>query len=277
MTDPIVYLNGSYVEMKNARVSVEDRGFQFGDGVYEGVRIYNRTPFRLDAHLKRLRRSAEALEIPWPEDDLEAVSRELARGAPEAGAFLYLQITRGLQPRTHHWSEAPPTVVAYARPIPPIDRSGGWSAITREDTRWSNCWIKTINLLPNVLARQVAFRTGSREAIFVRNGLITEGAASNVFIVLDGTLFTHPADGTILQGISRDIVIELAEGGVREDALSLDRARSAQEMFLTGTTTEVAPLVELDGRPVGSGKPGPFAERLAKAYEALWRRECASS
>lgn len=272
----LAYLNGAFLPIAEARVSIEDRGFQFGDGVYEVIRTYAGRPFHLRAHLERLRISAESLRLAIP-DSLsrlaEVVDEGLRRAAlPETK--IYLQVTRGVAPRDHVFPKATPsTVVMTFRGFTPMAASTqaqGVAVLTMEDLRWARCDIKSVNLLGNVLARQRAVESGVFEAILVRNGLVTEGSVSNVMAVERGTLYTAPTGPNILAGITRQVVLELARANgipVREDALSLERFRAAEEVFLTGTTVEVLPVVRIDGQPVGAGVPGPVTRSLVELFQ----------
>ena len=268
------WLNGRYLPLEEARVPVEDRGFQFGDGVYEVIRVYRTVPFRLDRHLARLGRSLKGVGIVRPEPESKIREICLTLAGPMEDGIVYLQVTRGVAPRSH---DAPrdlrPTFLAYGRLLPA--RSGKGVALRSvADNRWGRCDLKTICLLPNVLARREAADAGADDALFVRaDGTVTEAASSNVFMVRGGAIVTHPADHRILNGVTRDAVIEAAGGGVEERPFTIDEARAADELFLTGTTTEVGPATALDGRPVGSGEPGPVALRLAEAFRDLVKRE----
>ncbi|HEY8450619.1 MAG TPA: aminotransferase class IV, partial [Bacillota bacterium] len=214
MSELTVFLNGRFVPYEQAVIPVEDRAFLFADGVYEVIPCYGGRPFRLELHLERLRQSATALEIrlPYPLAEFERIVHELIRLNNLSDASVYLQVSRGVAPRNHLFPEgAQPTVVGIARPFtPPSDEEleRGVRAITAPDNRWGICYIKTVGLLPNVLARQAAHRRGADEAILVRDGLVTEGTASNVFCVLDGIVYTHPL-ANILPGITRTTVLEI--------------------------------------------------------------------
>ena len=271
----LVYLNGAYLEPAAARVSVEDRGFLFGDGVYEVTRVLDGRLFAGDRHLRRLERGMRELELHWPEGldapGLRAVSERLLRenGLLEGEATVYAQITRGAAPRTHAFPPlgTPPTVYVAAGPFKPLDelRARGVAAITVVDIRWGRCDLKTIQLLPNVLAKQRAAGADAFDAIQIRDGVVTEGANTNVFAVLDGVAWTHPADRRILAGVTREIVLEVAREvgtSVREEPIAVGELSRASEVFLTGTTTDVMPVVRLDGRPVGAGRPGPVARQF---------------
>ena len=277
-TGGIVYLNGEWIPRAEARVSVDDRGFLFGDGVYEVTRAIGGVLLEAEAHLERLRSGLAGLEFAEDAicvDALRAVSAELleANGLTAGHATVYLQVTRGSAPRTHHFPAAgtPPTVyLSASRFIPHAElHERGAAAITHPDLRWARCDLKTVNLLPNVLAKQHAVAAGANEAILVRHGAVTEGSHSNVFGVLNGELRTYPRCRQILPGITRDVVLRLAAGlgvPVSETPVRVDELPRLEELFITGTTTDVMPIVRLDGHPVGDGAPGPITRRLQEAY-----------
>ncbi|HLG42966.1 MAG TPA: D-amino acid aminotransferase [Planctomycetota bacterium] len=275
-----VYLNGRFIPFDQGRVSVEDRGFQFGDGAYEVIRVYSGRPFRLRPHLERLARTLQGLEIPTPEptEKIEGVVREFSAEAPES--MVYLQVTRGAAPRNHAFPrDAKPTFVAYAMDAKADPPGRAYSLATVPDDRWAHCDLKTICLLSNVLAKQKAARAGADEALFVRDdGAVTEGASSNAFLVRDGALYTHPATNRILNGISRLALIELAQAsGLRvfETPFTREEALKADEFFMTRTSTEVMPIARIDGRAIGRGAaPGPVSRRLREGFDALIRAEC---
>ena len=269
------FLNGRFLPLAEATVSIEDRGFQFGDGVYEVIRTYRGRPFKLDAHLARLDRSAQAIDLrqPYPfERWVESVTEGLRLGDfPETK--IYVQITRGTAPRDHAYApDLQPTVLMTFRELQPLNaivQSTGVAAMTMKDIRWGRCDIKSINLLANVLARQQAKKRGVFESILVRDGQVTEGAVSNVFIVQDGKLITAPEGGWILSGVTRQVVLELArhEGlTVQERYCSEQELLGATEVFLTGTTVEVLGVVHIDGKQIGTGQPGPLTRSLAKRF-----------
>ncbi|WP_068142087.1 D-amino acid aminotransferase [Limnochorda pilosa] len=272
-----VYLNGEFKPYDEACLSVEDRGFLFADGIYEVIYVHRGRAFRMEDHLARLQRSAAAvrLELPRPAADLEAAAGALtARNGLEAEeATVYLELTRGSAPRQHAFPAQPrPTLLMIARKAhrpEPEKLERGVSVITVPDERWHWCHVKSVGLLPNVLAKQQAVESGAFEAVFVRDGRVTEGSSTNLFAVFDGVLWTHPADRWILGGVTRSVVLELAgrlEITVREEAVEASRLGRADELFLTGTTTTVLPVVRVDGRAVGSGEPGPLTRRLQEAY-----------
>ena len=274
----LVYLNGEFLPHAEARVSVDDRGFLFADGVYEVIRVYRGRPYLLPEHLCRLAGGIQALEIPFDAyGELRDVALRLVEenGIEDEGN-IYIQVTRGAAARKHAFPPADtlPTVYVSVKPArrhPDAYYDEGVDAITTPDTRWSRCDIKSVALLPNVLANQKAHAAGAFEALFVRDGIVLEGSHSNVMAVVDGTLVTYPKCNYILAGITRDRVLALAaELGipVREGPILLDRLHHIDELFLTGTTTEVMPVVRVDGRPIGTGEPGAITRRLMDAYRA---------
>lgn len=272
------YLDGAFLPLAEARVSPLDRGFLLGDGVYEVIPAYGGRPFRLDAHLERLGRSLAAVRIPPPLDPV-AWREVLERLTAEAGGGdvkLYLQVTRGAPAsRDHAFPEdAVPGVFAMAEPLtPPAPR--GFRAVVLPDIRWRRCDIKTIALLPNVLLRQQALDAGADEAILVREEAVTEGAASNVLLVRDGVVVTPVQSTDLLPGVTRDLVLELAaaEGLAWESRrVGIAELAAAEEIWLTSSTKEVVPVVELDGQPVGAGRPGPVYRQVRTAFEALKQR-----
>ncbi len=276
----IVYLNGEYLPRHEAKLSVDERGFFFGDGVYEVTRAVDGRLFESARHLKRLARGLRELRLEpaLSLDEIEAVSLELLKrnDITSGEGTVYLQITRGAAPRTHHFPPAgtPCTVFLSAQrfALPSDKRATGVSVVTYPDIRWSRCDIKTVNLLAAVMAKQHAVDHGVFEAIFVRESAITEGSHTNVFGVIDGELRTYPASNLILPGITRDVVIEVArEIGVpvNETPFHLHHLPQLQEAFLTGTTTDVMPIVSIDGTPVGDGTPGKVSMQL---YDALAAR-----
>lgn len=278
----IACVNGRFLPIARATVSIEDRGLQFGDGVYEVVRGYGGRLFRLDAHLDRLEQSARAIRLPLRYS--RAQWRRLVQRAFALSRFpdakVYLQLTRGPAPRDHRFPDTVhPTVVITVRrlePLPPAVRRDGVSAITVPDLRWGRCDVKSLNLLANVLAREDARAAGAFEAILVRDGHVTEGAVSNVFAVFDGTVTTSPTDPSILPGITRAATLELVRDGLplAERPIPIDEFRRADEVFLTGTTVEIVPVVSLDGAKVGNGSPGPITRRLAQRFTQMVEAEC---
>lgn len=271
----VAFVNGTFMPLADAKVSIEDRGFQFGDGVYEVIRTYKGHPFALDAHLARLERSAAALDLPRPHSPAEwtgYVLEGIKRAAyPEAK--IYIQLTRGVAPRDHAYPvEVPPTAVMTVRELRPLDnsvRAAGVEAMTIEDIRWGRCDIKSVNLLANVLARQQVKQAQAFEAILLKEGLVTEGAVSNVMVVRGGVVMTAPEGPRILSGVTRAIVLELArkEGlPIQERFVSQAELYGADEVFLTGTTVEVLAVVQVDGKVIKGGLPGPVTQRLAADF-----------
>lgn len=274
----IACVNGRFGPLAEAVVSVEDRGFQFGDGVYEVIRTYRGRPFAIDEHLSRLERSAQALQLSlgYTKARWIALIEEGLRRSSLPETKIYLQITRGQAPRDHPFpAELSPTTVLTFRELHPLDlsvRQAGVQAILLEDIRWGRCDIKSVNLLANVLARQRAKEAGVFEAILVRDGLVTEGSVSNVMVVRNGVVETAPEGHRILSGVTRAMVLELArkEGlPVVETFVGREDLLAASEVFLTGTTVEVLPVVRIDGQPIGAGVPGPLSQRLSRRWEAL--------
>ncbi len=275
-----VYLNGAYVPREQAMIPADDRGFIFGDGIYEGVRSIDGKMFEWDAHAERMVKGLNGLRIEFGAKrvaELKGVCEQLVRDneIADGDAFLYLQVTRGSALRTHHFPPAgtPATVYAVATrlTIPRELREKGAKAVTYPDLRWQRCDWKTVNLLGSVLARQVAVEHGAYEAVLMRDGIVTEGAATNVFGVVNGVLRTHPLDQHILPGITRQVVIAL----IREHGFTLVETpmteaelRGADELFLCGTSTDVTPIVTLDGTPVAGGTPGPITMKLRESLDA---------
>ncbi len=279
----IACVNGRFSPIARAMVSIEDRGFQFGDGVYEVLRSYGGKVFRLDEHLARLVQSARAIRLPM-RYSLAQWRRLILRAYRMSGfpdAKVYLQLTRGPAPREHGFPEAVrPTVVITVRklePLSPALRRDGVSAITVPDLRWGRCDVKSLNLLANVLAREDARAAKVFEAILVRDGHVTEGAISNVFAVIEGAVRTSPTDPSILPGITRAATLDLvrAEGfALAERSVSVEELQAAEEVFLTGTTIEIVPVVSINGIKVGKGAPGPMTQRLAWRFSEMVKAEC---
>lgn len=276
MSDPVVYLNGEFLPLNQARVSVLDRGFLFGDGVYEVIPVYGGRPLRLDEHLRRLEDSLRSIRMDSPLSRAEwaALIGRLIEGPDDQS--VYLQVTRGAGPKRDHAipKDTKPTVFAMCSPIVPVP-AVGVSAITLDDIRWRWCNIKAITLLPNVLLRQEAVDRGCAEAILVREGYVAEGTASNVFAVIDGVIVTPPKGGELLPGITRDLVLELACAAglpAQERRIALEQFANAEEIWITSSTREVLPVVELDSRPVGPGVPGPVWARVAALYQDFKQR-----
>lgn len=273
-----VYLDGEFMPVEEARVSVNDRGFLFADGIYEVVRLYGGRPYLMTPHMDRMRRGLRALRIDF--DDVDSIVRASRRLAEinEVGddGVIYVQITRGAAPRSHAFPGpgTAPTVYVAARPLTPHPEAywlDGVDAITAPDNRWARCDIKSIALVPNVLANQAAHEAGAFEALFVRDGVVVEGSHSNLWGVHRGNLITYPAGNYILPGITRARVFELAtELGIeaRREAIYYDDLYDLDEIFLSGTTTEIMPVVRVDGREIVDGEPGPVTRRIQDAFRA---------
>lgn len=273
----VVYLNGRYLPAEEALVPVTDRGFLFGDGIYEVTPAYRGRFFLLDRHRARMLKGLCELRLDADTSGLAEVHDRLLDENGLTGAevsYVYVQITRGVAPRTHAFPKVSttPTVYAFASEYtrPTRERwAEGFGAVTVPDRRWSRVDIKTINLLPNVLAQQTAVEAGVSDALFVRDGVALEGAHSNFFAVFGETLVTHPASNVILHGITRGLILELArEEGIEvvEKPIQVEELARAREAFFTGTTTEVRPTVTIDGRPVGDGSVGAVTRRLDRAF-----------
>ncbi|HKK05988.1 MAG TPA: D-amino acid aminotransferase [Gammaproteobacteria bacterium] len=288
MSADIVYLNGEFLPADQAKVSVLDRGFVFGDGVYEVIPVFGNRLFRLEQHLDRLERSMAGIRLsnPMSREAWQSMLEELVeRNADGTDQSVYLQVTRGVARRDHGFPDGvTPTVLAMCNPIATMDpevAAHGVAAITLDDIRWQYCNIKAITLLPNILLRQQALDRDAVEAILVRDGLVTEGAASNVFVVRHGVLFTPPTGPRLLPGITRDLVVELArKNGIdcREEDIPVEALSQAEEIWLTSSTKEILPVTRLDDRPVGEGEPGPLWRRLYDIYQEYKRalREAAA-
>lgn len=278
----IVHLNGRLLPIEQATVSVLDRGFVFGDGVYEVIPVYARRPFRLTAHLARLAHSLDAIRLDNPHDEAEwtALIEALIAQNTLRDQAVYLQVTRGAAPRDHAFpAGVAPTVFMMSTPLDaptPRQVAEGVRAIGVPDPRWARCDIKTISLLPNVLLRQMAVDAGVDEAILFRDGILTEGAASNIFAVERGTLLAPPKDHHMLPGITYDLVLELAAAlaiPVRIGRLEEARVRAADELWFASSPREVLAIVTLDGKPVADGRPGPLFRRMHQRYQQYKQTE----
>ncbi len=272
-----VYFNGAYLPKDELRLSPDDRGFIFADGVYEVVRSYAGALFALDEHLDRLARGLEAIQITGVDvPGLGAISAELLdkNGLSGSAAMVYIQVTRGAAPRAHAFPSpaVPPTVYVAATPLEPnADPARGVAAITVPDIRWARCDIKSIALLPNCLAHQQAHEAGAFEAVFVRDGVALEGTHTSLFGVFDGLVRTAPNSTYILPSITRGIVLDICSAnGIpsEEAAILLEDLCRADELFLAGTTIEILPIVELDGAPVDTGRPGPVSRCMLELFHS---------
>lgn len=270
----LAYVNGAFLPIEKALVPVEDRGYQFGDAVYEYIASYDGRPYFLEAHLERLKRSLN--ELSFPKISIDAIRETvvaLFRKAALPRAGVYIQISRGVAPRNHAFPDSvQPQVVMTVREVKELEpelRRTGATAITVKDFRWGRCDIKTVQILANVLAKQQALESGAYDAVFVsEDGIVREATSSNVFAVADGTLVTHPLTANILPGITRAVVLECAAElklAAAERFYSVAELYGAEEVFLTGTTTEVLPLVRIDGKSIADGAAGAMTRRLAEA------------
>ena len=272
----IVYLNGAFLPIEQATVPVLDRGFIFGDGIYEVIPVYSRRPFRLDEHLVRLQSSLNGVRIANPhthEEWKKRVCELIERNEPQ-DQYVYLHITRGVAKRDHAFPQGgAPTVFMMSSPLVTSSRElveSGVSAVSAVDNRWDRCDIKAISLLPNVLLRQTAIDAGATETVMFRDGILTEGSASNIFAVENGVILAPPKDNHMLPGITYDLVLELAAAhGIQVEIGKFDEARirKADELWLTSSTKEVLAITQLDGQPVGNGKPGPLFWRMHALYQ----------
>ena len=276
-----VYLNGNFIPLEQAQVPVLDRGFIFADGVYEVIPVFSGKPFRLQEHFERLRNSLDgiSLQLDYDREKWQSLIEQLlARNRVTGDSSIYIQVTRGVAERNHFYqSDFTPTVFIYCKPLQETDVSRGVSAVLHEDIRWEYCHIKAVALLPNVMLKQYAReKDGSIEAILHRDGYITEGAASNVFIVTGGVVSTPPKSNRLLPGITRDLVVELVGASpyqCREAPVSGEQLLQADEIWLTSSTLGIAPVVKLDGCPVRDGKPGPVWRDVDAIYQAFKRGE----
>ena len=273
----VVFLNGTFLPLDEAKVSVLDRGFTFGDGVYEVIPVFSGSIFRLDEHLGRLANSLSSLDISIDStaDELKNILVELVQKNPESGdQQIYLQVTRGVSERDHHYGEhLVPTFFAMCKPMLQKDFSSGVHAITHDDIRWKYCHIKSTALLASVLLKKIARDAGSsHEAILIRDGKVTEGASSNVFIVKNGVVMTPRKDTNVLPGITRDLLVELltesGPGGMETD-ISEQQLRQADEIWITSSTSGVVAVVNLDGEKIGDGIPGPYWDKAHGLYETF--------
>jgi D-alanine transaminase len=272
-----VYLNGQFLPLEEAKISVLDRGFIYGDGVYELVPVYGRRPYRLRQHLARLQRSLDGIRLanPHTDDEWEAIIAGLIGRMAFADQGVYLQVTRGAAKRDHAFpAGVAPTVFMMSNPLALPSREQierGVAVVTAADERWLHCDLKTISLLGNVLARQLAVDAGATETVLFRNGYLTEASASNVLLVRDGVIVAPPKDNQILPGITYDVAFELArEGGlpIQVRPVPKEEALAADEMWLSSSTKEVLAVTSLDGRPFGGGKPGPVFRQVHALFQA---------
>jgi D-alanine transaminase len=277
--DSIVYLNGEYLRLGDAKVSVLDRGFIFGDGIYDVVPAYKGVPFRMDGHLARLERSLALLSINvgWTRQQWEALVLDLLERSTLENSMIYLQVTRGVAKRDHAFpgNDVTPTVFGMVAPFTrpsQAQREQGLTAVSVPDIRWLRCEIKSISLLGNVLAKQQAVDAGVDEVVQFRDGYLSEGASCNIWIAKDGKLLAPPRDNLILEGIRFGVLEELAKSaGIVFEArpISQEEVEQADEIMMTSATKEVLPIVTLNGKPVGSGTPGSVYATLRAGYDNL--------
>lgn len=274
MDNKIVYLNGQYLPLNEAKISVMDRGFLFGDGIYEVIPSYAGHLFHFEQHMERLDNSLSSIRLTNQHDRaqwLEILTPLLDANLDQS---IYLQITRGVaDKRDHAFPEnITPTVFAMSSTIAPFsDVDSGAKALSVDDSRWELCNVKATTLLANILLRQQAVEKGCAEAILVKDGYVTEGAASNIFAVIDGILITPPKSHEILPGITRDVILEIAEENnipYSEDIISLDALKTASEIWLTSSTREIIPIVQLDNEIIANGKPGPLWKNMNQLFQA---------
>ncbi|KZN94960.1 MULTISPECIES: D-amino-acid transaminase [Aeribacillus] len=271
----IGYVNGRFVDLNEPVIPIDERGHQFGDGVYEVIRVYNKKPFMLREHLERLQTSAEAIKLKLDQtlEQYEQLIKEAIEKSALTDCDVYLQITRGVAVRNHLFPDVSVSTTMTVRPakqLPHHLRENGVSAIFHDDERWANCYIKSLNLLPNILAKQTAHEKGSYEAILVRDEYVTEGSSSNVFIVKNGTIYTTPLSKHILSGITRMAVKSIIETEgltLVEEKFTKEDVLESDEVFITSTTSEILPIVTVDGQKIGTGKPGEIATTLYQKFQ----------
>ncbi len=283
----IAFLNGEFLPLEQARISPMDRGFLFADGVYEVIPAYSGVLFRLQEHLQRLERSLHEIQLanPHTREQWQTLLEQLIEKNGGGNISVYLQITRGTADKRDHAfpnPPVPPTLFAMTSPIATPaadspDTTAGYRAITMDDIRWSRCDIKSVALLPNALMRQHAVQQGCAEAILIRDGFATEGSATNFFIVKDGVVMTPPKSHLILPGITRDLTVELCLANqvpFEEREITEAELKDADEIWLSSSTKEVVPIVELNGKAVGNGQPGPIWKQVARLYVDYKRKLC---
>ena len=270
-----VFVNGELIDRDKAKIDIEDRGYQFGDGIYEVIRVYNGKTFTMKEHMERLYQSAEKmkLSIPYKEEEFTATLLRLIEVNGVQDGIVYLQVTRGVSARQHHFpsQDVVGSVVAYTKdfPVPTGQMEEGVTAKLVEDIRWLRCDIKSLNLLGNLLAKQEAASEGHFEAILHRGDTVTEGSSSNAFMVKDGVIYTHPVTNLILNGITRRVIEDLCRKDditFLEETFSVSELMAADEVFIASTTSEVMPVIRIDGQVIGEGKPGAVTKRLQALF-----------
>lgn len=273
----VAYFNGNFIQSDEPVIPIDERGHQFGDGVYEVIRIYNRVPFMMDEHLDRLFQSAAAIKLDLRKDreSLKNTILELLDRSGLTNLDIYLQVTRGIAARNHLFPDCPVSISMTAKPfrdIPAEVKGNGASAMLHPDERWHNCYIKSLNLLPNILAKQAAYENRCFEALLVREGKITEGTSTNVYIVKNSSIITAPLSNYILSGITRIAVQRIAEKlaiPFIENYFTPEEMLQSDEVFITSTTTEIMPVVLIDGKEINGGKPGPVARAMYEQFKLM--------
>jgi len=278
----ILYIDGRFTTTDEKVLSVEDRGFQFGDSVYEAIKFLNRRPLLIEDHFRRMGNGLRELEIrsPWTRDEFLNLCDEILSKTAFSEGLIYVQVTRGVSERAHFYPDnLEPTALAYTRRVPfpdPVKKERGIRAVTTEDIRWKHCNVKSVNLLGNMIAKKRAQRAGVEEALLVIDGEVKEGASSNFFAVREGRVITHPSDSRILSGTVRDRVISLALGArirVDERPVRDYELLRVDEAFITSTTQGVMPVGEIDGRVIGNSRRGEVTGTLQKLYDTLERQQ----
>ena len=278
-----VILNGEFINREDAKIDIEDRGYQFGDGVYEVIRVYNGKMFTSTEHLQRLIDSGKKImmDIPYTVDGMKEMLLKLIEKNQLHDGTIYMQVTRGISTRNHAFpsKDVQPTLTAYTNEVkrPEENMKSGVKTVLNDDIRWLLCDIKSLNLIGNVLAKQKAVDAGCYEVIQHRNGTVTEGSSSNVVMIKEGTVVTHPADNFILNGITRQVILKVCANNdipVEERTFTLEELNQADEVFVSGTTTEITPVIEIEGSKVGTGTPGPVTRKLQELFEKEIEKEC---
>lgn len=278
-----VILNGEIINRDDAKIDIEDRGYQFGDGVYEVIRVYNGKMFTATEHLQRLIDSGKKImmDIPYTVDGMKEMLLELIEKNQLQDGTIYMQVTRGVSARNHSFpsKDVQPTLTAYTNEVkrPEENMQLGVKTVLNDDIRWLLCDIKSLNLIGNVLAKQKAVENGCYEVIQHRNGTVTEGSSSNVVMIKDGKVITHPADNLILNGITRQVILKTCVNNAipfEERTFTLEELYEADEVFVSGTTTEITPVIEIEGKKVGNGIPGPVTRKLQELFENEIAKEC---
>lgn len=268
--------NEDFIREEELNISKEDRGYQFGDGIYEVIRVYEGNLFTAEEHIDRFYESAEKIKIiiPYTKDVFHKMLYDLVEMNEINNGQIYVQVTRGQAIRQHHFpEETSPVIVAYTKTVErPLELMGnGVKATFIEDVRWLRCDIKSLNLLGNVMAKQEAYEKGSYEAILHRGEVVTEGSSSNMYGLKNGILYTHPATNLILNGITRRVILKLSEElgiEVKEEAFTKAQALDMDEFFMSSTTAEIIPVVEIDGEQIGQGAPGELTKNLQQSFES---------